>query len=228
MKFKNSFYLITTLFLVFIMAAGFIRLKTNNISVNKNLRDSKDTLWIFNGKDLSNLKVILENPEEDIKDVYSIKGNAIYFKKEYKGFIRTKEDYSNFHFHAEWMWPEKDEKGNSGILLFIQQPDTIWPNCIQINFKEHHAGDLIAMSGAKFKEAEGKPKTTAIMLKESSEKPEGEWNNCEIVCAGDSLSAYVNDVLQNKATGIVNHNGPIGWQLEGKAVALRNVYLIRK
>ncbi len=225
MKLNKNLYFVIVFFLMFFTVEAFTPLGITNISEN-NLIDSEDTIRIFNGNDLSNLKVILRNADININDIYTIKDNAVYFKKEYKGFIRTKEDYSDFHFHAEWKWPEKDEKGNSGILLFIQKPDTIWPNCIQVNFKEQHAGDLIAMSGAEFKGEEGKLKTTALMLKESSENHEGEWNACDIICKGDSLSAYINDVLQNKAAGIINHNGSVGWQLEGSAIALRNIYLI--
>lgn len=227
MKFKNVFYLIITFIVMFLSFEAFL-LTSSMDSINKRLQAPKDTVWIFNGRDLSNLKLVLDNPAENSNNMFSIKGKSIYFKKGYKGFLRTKEKYSDFNFHAEWMWPEEGEKGNSGILVYIQPPDTVWPNCIQVNFKENHAGDLIAMSGAEFKEAMGKPKTTALMLKESSEKPEGEWNTCDIVSDGDSLVAYINGVLQNKATKIMNHYGAIGWQLEGKAIALRNIYLIKK
>ena len=189
MKSKNSYYIIITfLFTVFFIEA-FISSASNEVSGNKKVKNPKDTVWIFNGKDLSNLKLVLDNPNINAKDIYSVKGNSIYFKKEYKGFVRTKEKYSDFHLHAEWMWPEKAEQGNSGILVYIQPPDTVWPNCIQVNFKEHHAGDLIAMSGAEFKESVGKPKTTALMFNESSEKPEGEWNTTDIICEGDSIIA---------------------------------------
>lgn len=185
----------------------------------------KNIVRIFNGHDISNLKLVLRNKNVMENKIYSIKDKAIYFVGGYVGYLRTKERYSNFNLHAEWKWPEKSEKGNSGILVFIQPPDTVWPNCIQINFKENHAGDLIAMNGAKFKEAEGKYKNTEVIFSKPSEKPIGEWNLCDIQCIGDSMSVYINGVLQNKATKISLSKGMIGWQLEGKPVALRNIYL---
>jgi len=187
---------------------------------------TKNIVRIFNGHDISNLQLVLGKKNASKEKLYSIKDSAIYFNGGFKGYLRTREKYSNFYLHAEWKWLEKSEKGNSGILVFIQPPDTVWPKCIQINFKEKHAGDLIAMNGAEFKEAEGKPKNTVVIFSKPSEKPIGEWNLCDIKCVGNSMSIYINGVLQNKATKISTSNGMIGWQLEGKAVALKNIYLI--
>ncbi len=187
---------------------------------------TKNIVRIFNGHDISNLQLVLNKKNISKEKLYSIKDSAIYFNGGFKGYLRSKEKYSNFYLHAEWKWLVKSEKGNSGILVFIQPPDTVWPKCIQINFKENHAGDLIAMNGAKFKKAEGKPKNTAVTFSKPSEKPIGDWNLCDIKCAGDSLSVYINGMLQNKATGISPDKGWVGWQLEGKPVALKNIYLI--
>ena len=199
----------------------------NEVKNQAKVVNSKDTVWIFNGNNLSNLRSILVQPVKNIKQLYRIKNNSIYFKGGYKGYFRTKKKYSDFKLHAEWKWTEKKEKGNSGILLFIQPPDTIWPKCVQINFKKNHAGDLIAMNGASFKEAIGKKKNTAVILSNSSENLLGKWNECDIISQADSLSVYINGVLQNKATKIKNNFGTIGWQLEGKSIALRNFYLIK-
>ncbi len=228
MKLTNSFFLASILLLMFLLFEAFIVGPSTYLSSNQTAKKLKDTVQIFNGKDLSNLRIILENPDINKKDIYSVKDSILYFPAGYKGYIRTKEIFSNFDLHAEWMWTEKGEEGNSGILVFIQPPDTIWPNCIQVNFKEDHAGDLIAMNGAGFKEAAGKPKNTALMLSASSEKPEGEWNTCEIICQDDSMVVYINGILQNKASGIINHSGTIGLQLEGKPIAFKNIYLIKK
>jgi 3-keto-disaccharide hydrolase len=227
MKLKIFFYLASVIMIISFFIWAFKSSNDYETSVNKKIKNSRDTTWIFNGKDLSNLKLILDNQNINTDSIYGVKNKSIFFKKGYKGFLRTKEKYSNFYLHAEWMWPQMGEKGNSGILVFIQPPDTIWPNCIQVNFKEDHAGDLIGMSGAEFKEATGKPQNTAVISK-SSEKPEGEWNTCDVICEGDSLIAKINGIIQNKATKIANHNGAIGWQLEGKAIALKNIYLIQK
>lgn len=228
MKINKSFYLAVTIFIMFLFIEAFIPSGFTKPVFNqkvKKLKD-KDTVWIFNGKDLSNLELVLENKNADKSNLYKIKDKILYIKT--KGYLRTRVKYSNFYFHSEWKWTEKDEKGNSGILVYIQPPDTVWPNCIQVNLKANHAGDLIAMNGADFKEAEGKPNNTALILNSSSEKQEGKWNSCDILCLDDSMTVYVNGVLQNKASGIINHIGTIGLQLEGKPIAFKNVYLIEK
>ena len=226
MKLKNSFYIVITFSIIILFTLAFTSLETSQISLNQKAKVSKDTVWIFNGKNLSNLKLILDKDNIKADNIYSIKDNSIFFNKGYKGYIRTKEKYSGFNLHAEWKWTKKNEKGNSGILVFIQSTDTIWPNCIQINFKEQHAGDLIAMNGAEFYEAVGKSKNTEVIHSSSSENPEGEWNSCDIFCHADSMIVYINSVLQNRATKIVNHDGYVGWQLEGKPIALRNLFLV--
>jgi 3-keto-disaccharide hydrolase len=228
MKFKNSFYPAAAFLIMILFTEAFISSLSNKINVNQKIKDLKDTVWIFNGKDLSNLKLVLENKNLNAGSLYNIENKILYFTSEPKGYLRTKVKYSNFYLHAEWMWTQKQEQGNSGILLYIQSPDTVWPNCIQVNLKANHAGDLIAMDGASFNEAEGKPKNTAVILSASSEKPEGEWNSCNIISINDSMIVYINDVLQNKATKIINNSGTIGLQLEGKSIAFKNIYLIKK
>lgn len=230
MKLNKYYYPAAVIFAVLLLIGAFVPSPSygkDPIPNNRN-RNDKDTVWIFNGKNLSNLELILENKNTDMGNLYNIKNNVLYIKAGNKGYLRTKDKYFDFYLHAEWKWTEKDENGNSGILLFIQPPDTIWPDCIQVNLKAEHAGDLIAMNGADFKEAAGKPKSTAVIFSEASEKPEGEWNSCNVFCMKDSMKVYINGVLQNKASGIINHSGTLGLQLEGKPIAFKNVYLIKK
>lgn len=230
MRFRNNSILVAAFTIILFLAGVFKPSALTGILPYQKAEDSssKDTTWIFNGKDLSNFEVILENKNMNAVDSYNIKNRILYLKSKQIGYLRTKEKYSNFYFHAEWKWIENNGKGNSGILFYIQPPDTVWPNCIQVNLKANHAGDLIAMSGASFKEAAGKPNSTALIFYSSSEKAEGEWNSCNAVSIHDSLIVYINGELQNKATGIIDNNGAIGIQLEGKPIAFKNIYLIKK
>lgn len=229
MNLNKKLYLVFTISVMFLLMEAFISSGSGNIYIYKKVKKSNgnDTVWIFNGRDLSNLKLVLENKNADAGNLFSIKDKVLYINTENIGYLRTKNKYENFNLHAEWKWTKKDEKGNSGILFYIQSPDTVWPGCIQVNLKANYAGDLIAMNGAKFKEADGQPKNTVAIYSEASEKPEGEWNSCDVLCRNDSMSVYINGVLQNKATGIINHSGTIGWQLEGKPVAFKNFFIIK-
>jgi len=149
------------------------------------------------------------------------------FSTKQVGYFYTTKDYSNFKLHAEWSWFKRQENANSGILLFIQNPDIVWPECIQVNYKENHAGDLIGMNGAKSSETIGKPNDIEPKHLSSSEKPTGEWNECDVIARGDSLEVYINGILQNKAAHINFTRGKIGFQLEGKPVKFRNMYLLK-
>jgi 3-keto-disaccharide hydrolase len=186
-----------------------------------------DTTYLWNGKDFSNLKFVLRDNNVLSKSDYSIKDGVLSFNTKKVGYFRTKKKYSNFKIHAEWRWPEKTEKGNSGILVFIQTPDSVWPKCIQVNFKKDNAGDLIAMNGTMFNEAAGKPKDTALKLHESNEKSFGGWNTCDAICQGDSILVYVNGKMQNRATHINVKNGTVGLQLEGKPIEFMNIYIVK-
>jgi len=149
------------------------------------------------------------------------------FSTKQVGYFYTTKDYSNFKLHAEWSWFKRQENANSGILLFIQNPDIVWPECIQVNYKENHAGDLIGMNGAKSSETIGKPNDIEPKHLSSSEKPTGEWNECDVIARGDSLEVYINGILQNKAAHINFTRGKIGFQLEGKPVKFRNMCLLK-
>lgn len=194
----------------------------------KNHFAKPDTVWLFNGNGLKNLKIIWKNPEAYREKLFEIKDHSIIFKSRQPGYLRTKKKYRHFILHAEWAWLSPDENGNSGILIDIQKPDVVWPKCIQINYKNQHAGDFISMKGTFFPEAKGKPNGVVPILHSPSEKPVGEWNTCKVVCAGDSVMVYVNGVFQNKATQVTLKNGYIGFQMEGLPVKFRNMYIVTK
>jgi hypothetical protein len=184
-----------------------IRLISNNIS--------QDFIFVFRDKNV--------NPGS----IYKNENGEWFFNTNQPGYFRTKKKFDNFKLHCEWKWPENSSNSNSGVLIYTQEPDSVWPKCIQVQLKQKSAGDLIAMNGAMFDEALGKPKETAWKLTDSNEKEKGEWNYCDIICTPDSIVVYVNGILQNKATKVNLTDGTIGFQLEGKPVYLRNIYIVK-
>jgi len=186
-----------------------------------------DTVLIWNGKNLDGLEFVLRNKNVPVESVCKIQNGVLHINGGQMGYFKTKEIFSNYKLHTEWRWIEQNENGNSGILVHSQKPDTVWPNCIQVQFKKDNAGDFIAMSGATLKETIGKPKETAPKFNPSNEKPEGEWNSCDVICSGDSILVYVNGLYQNKGTQCNSKNGTIGFQLEGKPIEFRNIFLIK-
>lgn len=187
----------------------------------------QDTVYLWNGHSLDHLDFVWVKPVAKPSDLYKIESGAIFFPAQAKGYLRSKTEYKNFRLHVEWSWPLSTEHGNSGVLLYTQKPDSVWPECIQVQLKADNAGDLIAMQKAKFKELKGHSNQVVPKFAKSNEKPMGQWNSCDVICKGRTMKVYINGKLQNKATHINLKKGYVGFQMEGKPIGFRNIYLIK-
>ncbi len=82
------------------------------------------------------------------------------------------------------------------------------------------------MSGAESNEHRGMDANKPVAMRGSSkEKPVGEWNTCQVVCAGDTVKAYTNGEFMNEVTGCTVSSGTIGIQSEGGEIEIRKMYL---
>jgi hypothetical protein len=180
---------------------------------------------LFNGKDLNNWVFFLKDQTVDPVTVFTVKDAAIHITGNPFGYMRTKEKYSNFKLHLEWRWPV--DATNSGVFVYSQQPDTIWPACFECQLKAGSAGDFICMGGTDMNERTDKSTIVVPRKQQSNEKPVGDWNDLDVVCNGNTIEVYINGTLQNKATGTTLSAGSICLQSEGKAVEFRNVFLTK-
>ena len=142
------------------------------------------------------------------------------------GYLRTKKTYTNYELNVEWRWTKK--LGNSGVLVHVQQKDSIWPVCYQVQQKADAAGDIICMNGLWAKECTDSVKFTVKKLLPSNEKPMGEWNSMRIICKATTLKVYVNGILQNNLTGLTATKGFIGFQNEGTPLEFRKLMIVSK
>ena len=142
------------------------------------------------------------------------------------GYLRTKKTYTNYELNVEWRWTKK--LGNSGVLVHVQQKDSIWPVCYQVQQKADAAGDIICMNGLWAKECTDSVKFTVKKLLPSNEKPMGEWNSMRIICKATTLKVYVNGILQNNLTGLTATKGFIGFQNEGTPLEFRKLTITSK
>ena len=189
--------------------------------------DSKDgdTIALFNGRDLEGWHIYLKDADADPKNVWKVQDGTIWCTGNPTGFLRTKEEYSDFKLILEWRWPEKP--GNSGVLLRMSGEEKIWPLCMEAQLMHNRAGDFVGM-GCSFNENKAKkggPISYTPRMNDSSEKELGGWNTYEIVCKGDTIEVTVNGQLQNRATGVSIRKGYIGLQSEGVPIMLRNIKL---
>lgn len=167
--------------------------------------------------------IILTDKSKNPNDVFSFNNGIMKVGTATPGYIRTKKAYKNYTLKVDWRWTKK--AGNSGVLLHIQQNDTVWPVCFQVQQKADAAGDIICMNGLWANECTDKVKFTVPKMNASNEKPIGEWNSMEVTSKNGTLTVFINNLLQNKITGMTKTKGFVGFQAEGSEMEFRNLIL---
>jgi hypothetical protein len=185
---------------------------------------------LFNGKNLKGWIIYVKDQAVKPGNLFYMKDGVIETPGNPAGYIRTRKVYSNYKLHAEIRFPEK--AGNSGVMIHTNLPDEIWPAHFQCQLKHQHVGDFIVMgvglkatvAGKEYVSTE-KERPVVPMFGESSEKPIGEWNSCDIACTGNSIEIRINGVLQSKATNCSLTSGTIGFQSEQGKIQFRNIWI---
>ena len=215
---KTAYYFKTTLFCLVLIFCSFSLYSQDKKKVkHDNLKP------IFNGKNLSNWTFYLKDPKANPDTVFKVVDGKIVISGFPVGYIRTKTKYSDFNLKLEWRWT--NVLANSGVLLHTQNPDSVWPECYQVQLKAGDAGDIICMNGLNAKECTDKVKFTIKKSKKSNEKELAQWNSVEIICLKNTMEVYINGELQNKATELTANEGFIGFQGEGKPLEIRNIVI---
>jgi len=192
----------------------------------------KTVLW--NGKDFTDWKLFVRDPDHDVTKTWSVKDGVIRCEGRPAGYMRTEADYANYLFHVEWRWPGNG--GNNGALVHMSGQDKVWPKSLECQLHSGNAGDFwLIGEGPRYLEnietrehAKGGDRVRGrrvIKLKKSSEKPLGQWNAYDIICKDDWVVVLVNGVLQNVATRCSITSGKICLQSEGTPIEFRNIYI---
>jgi hypothetical protein len=186
---------------------------------------ASDTINLFNGRNFEGWYIYLKDADADPADTWKVQDGEIFCTGKPTGFLRTEKEYSDFKLTLEWRWPEKP--GNSGVLLYMNDEEKIWPLCMEAQLMHKRAGDLIGM-GCSFNEnkaKKGEPISYTPRMNESNEKEPGGWNRYEIICKGDTTEVSINGQFQNRVTGTSISKGYIGFQSEGAPIMFRNIKL---
>ena len=186
---------------------------------------------LFNGKDLSNWKFIVDGDKAPADQVFSVQDGVIVIHGNPIGYMYTAKKYKNYTLELEWSWI--DEATNSGIFLMIAEvkPGNPFPNGIECQLKAGIAGDFVLLGGSDLNEyvtpAGGRPAFPVVEKREkSNEKAIGEWNKAKIEVKDGKITVYINGVLQNQGTNKVKE-GHIGLQSEGGPIQFRNLKLTK-
>ncbi|MFC1485509.1 DUF1080 domain-containing protein [Candidatus Latescibacterota bacterium] len=187
-----------------------------------------DIISLWNGEDFTGWEFVLADDSTDARDVWSIENGVIRCTGEPRGYMYTTSDYANYILTVEWRWP--GDGGNSGVFVHAQAPYEVWPRTIECQLRSGRAGQFvlsgegsITVAGKQYNNTEGF--MGIAQMQESSEKEFGEWNTYRIICRNNSVSCYVNDVLQNEGTQASYSSGRICLQSEGSPVEFRNIRL---
>ncbi len=180
---------------------------------------------LFNGRDFSGFTFCTKDNADPLK-TWSVTNGVIHCTGTPIGYLRTTSSYSNYFLTVEWRFVKVTPKAdNSGILVHLQLPDKVWPQCVQVQGKHTRQGDLFLMAGAESKEHEGKDANTPIPLRgESMEKPVGEWNKAETICIHNQVESFINGKFVNEVTECTLNDGFIGIQSEGGEIEIRAIY----
>jgi hypothetical protein len=187
----------------------------------------QEKMMLWNGRDFAGWKLFVPNPEHDVTKTWSVRNAVIRCEGQPAGYMRTERDYANYLFHVEWRWPEGG--GNSGALVHMVGSDEVWPKSLECQLASGSAGDFWVIGGVKIEQhAKGGKRVrgrNVKKLRESSEKPLGQWNAYDIICRDDWVVVLVNGVLQNVATRCSQKSGKICLQSEGAPIEFRNIYI---
>ncbi len=192
--------------------------------VRAGLAQTTRPIELFNGHDLSNWSVVLDDKRADASHLFTVKDGVLHCVGWPTGYLRTKDKYTNFVLKVQWRFPDKP--GNSGVLIRCQEPDKVWPKSVECQLNSGDAGDLWVLDNYPIRvdpSRTGGRRTTK--LHPSNEKPIGQWNQYEITVDGETLTVKVNGELQNEASEFKEQPGFILLQSEGAEIEFRNIEL---
>jgi hypothetical protein len=185
---------------------------------------------LFNGKNLDGWTIFVDESIISPEDFFYVNDGMIETVGVPVGYLRTVKEYSDYHLHLEWRYPENPT--NSGVFLHTSGPDLIWPAHYQGQLKYENAGDFIvhgvgvsATIGGIVYVSSDTLKPLIPKMNPTNEKPAGEWNSYDITCIGSTIELRVNGLLQNKATNCSLTKGGIGLQAEGSKIQFRNLWI---
>ena len=176
-----------------------------------------------------------EDPKTKFGDVWKWKDGVLVCRGTPKGYIYTKEDFTNFVLTLEWRWPPGKKPGNGGVLLRTTGKHKLWPKSLEAQLNAGDAGDFWGLDGYPLSGPAERSQTlqhptfgrlTHVRKTEDVEKPAGQWNRYEITADGETVTLKINGRLVNRATGCEAAAGKICLTAEGNEIQFRKVRLV--
>ena len=189
----------------------------------------KDSIRLFNGKDLNNWKLITNDTlfTGDAEDIFAIENEVLHvyshqqpFSKQTFAGLYTDKSYGNYRLTLEYKWGEKkfrprhESVRDAGVLFHVIREDVFWPYGVECQIQEGDTGDLWII---------GTKASTRVQKGEFTYSPNGElatkgslnekynrfhrsysweipgWNRIEIEVIEDHAKFRINGHLVNEA-----------------------------
>jgi Domain of Unknown Function (DUF1080) len=177
---------------------------------------------LFNGKDLNGWVAIPRHIP--IENVWTVANGVLHCVGKPAGYLRTEKAYKDYTLKVEWRFIKA---GNTGVLVHINGPEKVWPNCVECQGMHKSQGDFWFQGGATCNDPAAPLKTAKknylTRLGPDSEKPVGEWNTFEVTAVGDQVVVRVNGTEVNRVKQCSTMSGNVGIQSEGAELEIRKV-----
>lgn len=129
------------------------------------------------------------------------------------GYIRTKDAYDDFELSVEWRYVS-DPNCNSGLLLYTNGTDKIWPKSVQVQLHRPLVGSIFPLGGAR-----SAARATVKDLKLEI----GEWQKCAVTSRDGTVSVAINGRKVSEIRGCDPKKGCIALQSEGSEIHFRRM-----
>jgi len=179
---------------------------------------------LFNQKDLSGWTFITKD-RADLAKTWTVTNGVIHCTGQPTGYLRTTQVYSNYFLTVIWRFVKVAPRAdNTGILVHIQPPDKIWPQCVEVQGQHGHQGDLILVAGSEARDQKGNTQRATVPLAgDPVEVAVGEWNKSETICVNHKVECFMNSKFVNEVTECTLDSGYIGIQSEGGEIEIRSI-----
>jgi hypothetical protein len=179
---------------------------------------------LFNGKDLTGWKIVLQDTKVDPAAVVQVKDGELQMTG-YKlnGYVHTERPYKNYVLRYMWTFPkDQPEKTsmNSGCLVHIQPPHKVYPKSVEPQGRYMDHGKLFFIGFGKDDKKESTFDAEAL---KKAVRPSYEWNSTEVTAGADgSVEVRVNGTPVSRGKTELTE-GPIGFQAEGARIHFKQI-----
>lgn len=204
---------------------------------------SRETIDLFNGKDLTGWVVDVPAKDEDpnVPASFIVRNGMLVSLGKPEGHLITQEEFENYRLEIEYRFPSTP--GNCGVLVHASTPRALYkmfPKSIEVQMMHENAGDfwcIVEDIEVPDMEKRRGPRENwgitedkerrIINLTDGSEKPLGEWNRMVVVCKENTIDVSVNGDNVNFGYNCTASRGKIAVQAEGSEVEFRKIALTK-